>query len=598
MEKISDYIFRYLHDTIGVRDVFMLPGGGCMHLVDSLGKSKLRYVCNLHEQASTIAADAAGQYTNNLGVALVTAGPGSTNAITGVAGSWIDSTPVLVLSGQAKHTELMEKRGMRQMGIQEVDIVSMVSPITKYAVCVKDPARIRYELEKAVYLARTPRKGPVWIDIPVDVQGAMIEPEKLPGFTPDALPEDDEKVNNALREILTAFAAAERPAVLAGNGIRSTGAEKLLVRFAEKYGIPVMTSWKAADMLPENHPLYAGRPGIIASRGANIVQQTADVLLLLGTRLDLCQTGFNHPNFAVNAKKFIIDIDQPEMDKLEMDFAGKYAIDAGKFLRAACENDTVAMPDWSAWQKHIQQLKADYPVITADMVKESDAKINLYAFIEALSEVLCDGDLLIPGSSGACAEFVMQAIKVNADVRIFNTPGLGSMGFGLPAVIGGAVVSGKRTIGIIGDGGLQHNIQEFQTLQRLQLPVKFFVLNNGGYGSIVNMQKARFDGHFVASNAQSGLTLPDLSKLVPAYGLNYTVLDKQRSLAAGIKAVLDTPGTVICEVMTDPAVQCAPRLASEMLPDGRMVSKPMEDLAPFLPRAEFDALMAWKAPEK
>jgi acetolactate synthase-1/2/3 large subunit len=591
-EKVSDYVFRYLHDTVGVKVCFMLPGGGCMHLVDSLGKSKIKYVCNLHEQASAIAADAAGQYTGNLGLALVTAGPGSTNALTGVAGSWIDSTPVLILSGQAKHNELMEKRGMRQMGIQEVDTPAIMAPVTKYAVTVKDPQRIPYELEKAVYLARTPRKGPVWVDIPVDVQGALIEPEKLKHFTPPAPPDDAQEYRKAAEFILAELAKAKRPAIYVGNGVRATDHVKEFLRFAEKFGVPILTTWKAADFIHDDHPLFAGRPGIIASRGANVIQQTADFLLLLGTRLDLCQTGFNHPGFAPRARKVIVDIDKPEIDKLEMEFAGKFALEAGRLIDALLA--APASPDpgrFARWVGFAKELQKRYPVITDDM--KHGEKINLYHFIDELSKVLRDDDLLIPGSSGACAEFVMQAIKINSNARIFNTPGLGSMGFGLPAAIGGAVVSGRRTIGVVGDGGLQHNIQELQTLKNLGLPIKFFVLNNGGYGSIVNMQKARFNSHFVASNAESGLHLPDLSKLVPAYGLQYRKLASSEALPGELAAVLELPGTVVVEVMTDPDAVCAPRLSSKMLPDGRMVSLPMENLAPFLPEAELDQLLNW-----
>lgn len=591
-EKVSDYIFRYLHDTVGVEVCFMLPGGGCMHLVDSLGKSRIKYICNLHEQASAIAADAAGQYTGNLGVALVTAGPGSTNAITGVAGSWIDSTPVLILSGQAKHTELMEKRGMRQMGIQEVDTPAIVGPVTKYAVTVKDPRRIPYELEKAVYLARSHRRGPVWLDIPVDVQGAPIEPEKLEHFTPPPAPDDAAEYRNAAGFILAELAKSKRPAVYVGNGVRAAGRVKEFLRFAEKFGIPILTSWKAADFLPDDHPLFAGRPGIIASRGANIIQQTADFLLLLGTRLDLCQTGFDHPGFAPRARKVIVDIDKPEIDKLEMEFAGKFALDAGRLVDALLEAPATPEPEkFARWAAFARELKKRYPIVTPEMKR--GAKINLYHFIDELSELLRDDDLLIPGSSGACAEFVMQAIRIKSAARIFNTPGLGSMGFGLPAAIGGAVVSHRRTIGIVGDGGLQHNIQELQTLRNLELPIKFFVLNNGGYGSIVNMQKARFSSHFVASNAESGLHLPDLSKLVPAYGLEYRKLASPEKLAGELAAVLELPGTVVVEVMTDPEAVCAPRLSSKMLPDGRMVSLPMENLAPFLPEEELNALLNW-----
>ncbi len=588
MEKVSDYIFRYLADEIGVRHVFMLPGGGCMHLVDSLGRNdKLTYVCNLHEQASAIGAEAYGQYTNNLGVALVTAGPGSTNAVTGVAGAWIDSTPMLVLSGQAKCEDLMIGKGIRQMGIQEVDIASIVAPVTKYAKCVLDPRDIRYELEKAVYLARHGRKGPVWLDLPLDVQGAMIEPEKLRGYEPEETALSAAFYTEGARQVLAELRQSKRPAIYAGNGIRLSGAVAEFMEFAEKLGIPVMTSWKAADFLPEDHPLFVGRPGIIAQRGANFAQQTCDCLIILGTRLDLCQTGFNHPHFAPRARKIAIDIDANEIGKLNMPMTLKFACDAGAMIRALLRESDGFAADYKPWLARCKEWQRRYPVILDEYCRENGKAVNLYHLIGVLSELLQPGDLLVPGSSGACAEVTMQAVKTKQGERILNTPGLGSMGFGLPASIGACLAAGRRrTVGIVGDGGLQHNIQELQTLKNLNLPIKLFILNNGGYGSIVAMQKARFNGNFVACNAESGLVLPDLKALCGAYQLQYARIETPAALRNQVEKVLAAPDTVICEVMVDPNVASAPRLSSEVLPDGRMVSKPMEDLAPFLSREE------------
>lgn len=587
--KVSDYIFDYLVKNTGVDTVFMLPGGGCMHLVDSLGKTPgLRYVCNLHEQASAIAAESYAQDRNALGVALVTAGPGSTNAITGVAGAWIDSTPLLVLSGQAKVEDMMTGKGIRQMGIQEVDTESLVRPITKYAKCVKDAKTVPYELEKAVWTALHGRRGPVWLDFPLDVQGATIDPDALPHFQPEAEPEYDYPA--AAREILNFLRQAEKPCIYAGNGIRAAGAVPEFIELIEKLQIPVMTSWKAADFLPEDHPLFVGRPGIIAQRGANFVQQTCDCILILGTRLDLCQTGFNAPHFAPRAKRLMADIDIHEIDKFGIEFAGKYPADAGKLIRAMLAEKPAPLScggflaKAKAWQKR-------YPVILPEYLDESKPLVNLYHLTKVFGDLLGENDLLIPGSSGACAEVTMQAIPVRKGVRIHNTPGLGSMGFGLPACIGGAVASGKRTVCVIGDGGLQHNIQELETLHRLNLNIKLFVLNNNGYGSIYNMQKGRFAGHFVACHPESGLTLPELSRIADAYRLPYVKIEHPRELKKQVEKILAMPGSVICEVMLDPTIPSAPRLASQALPDGRMVSKPMEDLAPFLPPEELAEIL-------
>lgn len=581
-EKVSDYIFRRLAPLTAGKCVFMLPGGGCMHLVDSLGRNPdLNYVCNLHEQASAIAAEAAAQNTGKLGVVLVTAGPGSTNAITGIAGAWIDSTPVLVLSGQAKTTDLMHVHcHVRQMGIQEVDTAAIVAPVTKYAVCVTDVKKVRYELEKALYLAFSGRPGPVWLDLPLDVQGATIEPDELEGFTPPSPPED--RASEAVAAILDALAHAKRPAIYAGNGIRLAGALPEFRKLADRFGVPILTSWKAADFLPEDHPFFVGRPGIIAQRDANFVQQTADVLIVLGTRLDLCQTGFNHPHFAPMARRIMVDIDPAEIAKMETPFEG-YAADAGRVVRGLLDSGRTF--DFAPWLARCREWRKRYPVILPEYRDESKPRVNLYYLIDRLSELIGPDELLVPGSSGMCAEVTMQAIRVRQGLRIQNTPGLGSMGFGLPAAIGACVASGrKHTVGIIGDGGLQHNIQELQTLKFLHLPVTLFILNNNGYGSIYNMQKGRFAGHFVACHPGSGLTLPDLAKISAAYGLGYARIDTPHDLARQLADILAMPGPVLCEVLLDTAVGSAPRLASETLPDGSMRSKPMEDLAPFLPQ--------------
>ncbi len=591
--KLSDYIFRFISE-VGIQHIFFLPGGGCMHLVDSLGSSGIKYTCCLHEQAAVISADAYGQYTGNIGVALVTTGPGSTNAITGVAGAWIDSTPLLMLSGQVKRADMMRDSGVRQMGIQEVDIVSIVKPITKYAHTVLKPEEIKYHLEKAVYLARSGRPGPVWIDIPLDIQGSQVDEDSLVGFIPEKelTEETNRDLPNLIEKTIHLFNNAERPVILAGNGIRLAKALPEFLDLIEYLRIPVLTTWRAIDFLPEDHNFFIGRPGSIGQRGANFTIQNSDLLISIGARLDLAQVGFDYKGFAPGAKKIIVDIDSSEIGKLKMNIDISVCCDAKVFLNEMTkQKDKILPKNHYQWLMRCKEWQKKYPVVLREYY-EQENYVNTYVFIDILSEVMSPDDILVPGSSGSCSEITMQAFKVKKGQRIFNNPGLGAMGFGLPACIGACIASGrKRTISIIGDGGLQHNIQELETLARLQLPVKIFILNNNGYASIRNMQKNHFKGHLVGCDPSSGLTLPNTCKVASAYGLANTQILNHKDIKRSIQNILESPGPFICELMIDPNLQTAPRLVSEVKPDGSIISRSFEDLWPFLDREELEENM-------
>jgi len=566
-----------------------------MHLVDSLGRrADLEYICCLHEQAAVIAGEAYAEYTNNIGVALVTTGPGSTNAITGVAGAWIDSIPMLVLSGQVKRPDMIGASGVRQMGNQEIDIVSIARPITKYAVTILEPETIRYHLEKAVYLARAGRPGPVWIDIPLDVQAAIIDENKLPVFQPSELSPraENSEIEIAVGKTIQLLNKAERPVILAGNGIRLAGALKDFLSLVEYLKIPVLTSWKAIDFLADDHVFFFGRPGSIGQRGANFIQQNCDLIIAIGARLDLPQVGYSYQNFARAAKKVIIDIDAAEIKKLKMETAVSGSLDAGDFLRGVLkEKDKIVPVERSRWLGRCKEWKDKYPVVLAEYRRQKEY-VNTYVLIDVLSELLSGDDVIVPGSSGGCSEITLQAFKVKQGQRIFNTPGLGAMGFGLPASIGACIASGrKRTVSIIGDGGLQLNIQELEVIARLRLPIKLFVLNNNGYVSIRNMQKSHFKGHLVGCDPTSGLTFPDIRRVASAYMLQNARILNHTGIKERVREALETEGPFICEVMVDPALQTAPRLSSEVRPDGSIISKPLEDLWPFLDREEFKANM-------
>ena len=594
MITLADYVVGSIAAQ-GVKHCFLLPGGGCMHLVDSVGRCEgLEFVANLHEQACAVAADAYGQYTNNLGFSLVTTGPGGTNTVTGVAAAWLDSTPCIFVSGQVKRADLVAARGVRQMGFQEIDIVRMVAGITKYAITITDPLSVRYHVEKALYLARAGRPGPVWLDIPLDVQAQQIDPSALHGFDPSETEAPVPRADVAawVSEALRLFALAERPVVLVGNGVRLAHAEREFIEAVEWLGAPVLTTWKSLDMLGEAHPLFAGRPGAVAQRGANFTQQNSDWLLILGARLDLGQTGYSHANFARAAWKVVVDVDAHEIAKLETKVAVRAAVDAGIFLRELlARRGATVLPDRSAWVSRAKAWQRRYPVLLPEYWDFDDGVSN-YVLVEVLGQEMTAADMLVPGSSGACSEISMQAFQVTEGQRVLNSEGLGPMGFGIAASLGACLASGRRrTICLDGDGGFVMNVQELETVRRLGLPIKFFVLNNDGYASIRSTQKAYFDSRYVASEPGSGLTLPDIRAVAGAFGIATDRIASHADVRDGVRRVLAHPGPIVCEVMISPRQATAPRISNTQRADGTMVSRPLEDLWPFLDREEFRANM-------
>lgn len=590
--KLSDYVSSFIAGQ-GVGHVFLLPGGGCMHLVDSVGKEPgLRYIACLHEQGASIAADGYAQYSGNLGVALVTTGPGSTNAITGVAGSWVESVPVLILSGQVKTADIKPSHDMRMKGFQEVDTENIVKPITKYAVTVRDPKMIRYHLEKAVYIARHGRPGPVWLDIPLDIQAASVEPGELRAFNPEEVstsPSEGRGLdNNLFRRLIGMILESKRPVVIAGNGIRHGGDTTLFLETVEHLGIPVLMTWKGCDLMDDEHPLFFGRPGVLAQRGANFIQQNSDLVIAVGARLDFGQIGYASQTFARGAKKVIVDIDPLELDKFSFPVDLPIQADACEFFKGLAEAlGEYKKPDWDAWIARCKNWKSRYPVVT-DQYRDQKEYANSYVLVEKLSEMMSPDDLLVPGSSGACSDICLQSFKVKKGQRVLNSPGIGAMGFGIPHTIGACIASGGRqTVNVNGDGGFQMNIQELETVHRLGLPIKYFILNNQGYASMRVTHRNYFQGRLVASDASSGLTLPDIRKIADAYGIPNNRISLNREIGDKIKEAFETKGPFITEVMIDPEEVTAPKVKSFIGADGKMVSKPQEDLAPFLDRKEF-----------
>ena len=565
-----------------------------MHLNDSLGREKrIEFVCNLHEQASAIATEAYSRVTNALSACLVTTGPGGTNAVTGVAAAYLDSTPCLFLSGQVKRADDKTGTGLRQLGVQEVDIVSIVAPITKYAVRVPDASSIRYHLEKACHLALKARRGPVWVDIPLDLQGATIETDTLVGFEPSDLPGDDNSGELAMKvgEALTLLRDAERPVIIVGNGVRSADAIPAFLELAELLQVPVLSTWLGLDIMPDDHPLNFGRPGSVAPRVANFTLQNSDWLLSVGARLDMAMTAYAHERFARAAKKVMVDVDGAEIGKMKTRIDVPIVSDANAFLvEAIRQAKLLPHRDRTSWLARCRDWKRRYPLVLPEHRAASD-RVSTYLFSDVLSEEMAAGDILASGSSGAGIEIFLLVFRVKEGQRVFHNRGLGSMGFGLPAAIGACLASGrKRTVCVDGDGGFQMNIQELETVARLKLPTKFFVLNNEGYSSIRTSQN-RYFGALVGADASSGMTLPNLLKVAEAYGVPGVRISHPGELRARIREVLDTPGPVVCEVMSPRDELRMPSVTSFQRPDGSMGSKPLEDLWPFLDREEFAANM-------
>jgi acetolactate synthase-1/2/3 large subunit len=597
--KLSDYVLKFAAD-LGIRNVFLVTGGGAMHLNQSLAaEHRIAAICNSHEQASAICAEAYAKATNGLGVCMVTTGPGGTNAVTGVTGAWLDSTPTLFISGQVKRPDRMfnavtgEPLGMRQLGVQEVDICSIVKPITKYAQTVLDPVDIRYHLEKAVFLAMTGRPGPVWIDIPLDVQAAPIDPNALRGFNPSELHDSAAILRGAelgveVERVIDALGASERPLLFAGNGIRLARAEQEFEALRKRLGIPTVATWCAADLVPSNDPTFVGRPGSLAARGANFALQNCDLLLAIGVRLDFAITGYAPQNLAREAYKIAVDIDRAELGKLHPHLQQPICADAKLFIADLLQRShQIKSHSHKPWLERCAVWKTRYPVITAEH-RKPEGRVSVFHLAEILGHEVNKDDRLVVGSSGSGIEIFLFAVPTLHSQRLYHTAGLGAMGYAVPTAIAVAVANpGREVIAIDGDGGFMFNVQELETIHRLRLPIKFFVLNNDGYSSIRASQTAYFGKASIGADRSTGTTIPELSKIGASYGLGTYIIRDQTDLRSEVRRVLDMKGPVVCDVNVIPDEVRAPRLQSHQKPDGSFVSKPLEDLFPFLPREEF-----------
>lgn len=583
-------VARYIADFVashGVEHVFTVTGGGAMHLNDAFGHHPaLKSIYNHHEQACAIAAEGYARLTGKLAVVCVTSGPGGTNAITGVLGGWLDSIPMFVVSGQVKRETTIRARNldMRQLGDQEYDIVASVKPMTKYAEMVLDPNDIRFHLEKAWYLCQNGRPGPVWIDVPLDVQAAVVDTDELRGFDGpfDEKPGYDKNLTDL---ILTKMAAAKRPVIFAGTGIRLAKALPEFLAFVEKMRIPVVTAWNAHDVLPDDSPYFCGRPGTVGTRGGNFVVQNADCLFVLGCRLNIRQISYNYQSFAQNAYKIVVDIDKRELVKPTVKVDLPIWADLKDVLVELNKKEVI--PNHAEWLQWAHAVNQKYPAALPDYYLTK--VLNPYVFIKEFTQGLREDDKMVCGNGSACV-IGFQAAVIKKQTRLFTNSGCAAMGYGFPAAIGACVAEkGERVICIDGDGSFQMNLQELQTVVYNKLNLKIIYLNNNGYHSIRQTQTNLFKGQpLVGVCDGNGVSFPDMEKVSWAYGIPYVKVTKREEIGTLLNA-MEHPGPLFAEIVVDEAQNFAPKLSSKVLPDGKIVSPEIDDMFPFLDRKEYEA---------
>ena len=582
--KLSDYVVEFLRRR-EVQDVFLLSGGGIMHLLDSLAKEdRIHKYYNLHEQASGFAADGYAQYANKLGVVFATTGPGATNVVTSLASAYIDSTPLLVISGQVRRDTITTLAGVRQTGAQEVGIIPIVESVTKYAITVMDPTDIRYVLERAVYTALHNRPGTVWVDIPLDVQAAEIDPSSLRGYKPEkkaaAVNAED------LREIAAMLAAAKRPVILAGTGVMLAGAREAFVQMVNELQIPTVTSRRARRLFHRGGDRYFyGSAGMVAPRYANYVLQNADFLLVIGSGLRYYLTAYNDENFAPHTRKVMVNIHAPEVEKLRMTVEKTIIMDAGAFIAAFSDLcRTCKMPDWQGWIAYADEMREKYPALS-EVIPHADGLTDGYMVTKYINQYAGTDDVYVASPSAFAYGYNVYELH---DRQEYICPvGLGSMGTGLPCAIGACIASGKkRTILGEGDGSLQHNIQELALLRQYDLPIKIFIDSNNGYRQIYTMQQTHFAGRFAGCTPESGVGMPNLRSIAEAYGLDYYEVVCADETEEIVRRALADDVPAIINMVSSPAVEFVPIIKSRIGADGKMISSKLEDLYPFLPEEE------------
>lgn len=595
--RIADYIADFLVDH-GVTDNFMITGGGAMQLNDALGhREDLHTVYNHNEQGCSVAAEAYARLTGKIASVCVTSGPGGTNAITGVMGGWLDSIPMFILSGQVKRETTMwsvPELNLRQLGDQEFDIIHSVENMTKYSVMVTEPNDIAYHLEKAWYLANNGRKGPVWLDIPLDVQGAKVDTEALrhfnaveeypAGIGAPAVAEED------VKQILAKIAAAKAPMIFAGSGVRLAGAQDLLLQVVDKLKIPVAVAWNSGDLIAYDNPYYAGSPSREGTRGSSFIVQNCDLIVVLGSRMSIRTITYNKHDFAKNAYKIMVDVDEQELKKPTFIPDLPIHADLYQLLCAILEQSYTPVAKHERWVNWCYEMVRKYPACPPEY-RDENKLLNPYVFVDSLFAQMKADDVLTLGNGSACV-MTFQGCKIKQGQRMFTNAGCAAMGYGMPAALGAAVAcrdKDNRVLCIDGDGSLMMNVQELAVISHNKLPVKLFVLNNNGYHSIRQTQRNLFKQKLIGLDPSNGVGFPDFEKLAEAFGFTYFEVSNQRNVDEVIAQVLAHEGPALCNVIVDPEQNFVPKLSSKVLPDGSIVSPSMDDMFPFLPRDEYES---------
>lgn len=589
--KLSDFVVSFLVSK-KIKHIFLISGGGNIHLIDSVGKNKnISYVCNHHEQACSTAAEAYGRLTGKPGVCFVTTGPGGTNAITGVAGAWLDSIPMVVISGQVRTDTMQSGTGLRQLGDQEINIVDIVRPITKYAKTITDPKDIRFELEKAFNLAQTGRPGPVWLDLPLDIQGALISPDDLKAPQKNVPTKLSQKrsLEKLVAKTISRLVKSKRPVLYIGNGVRLSGASAQLSDLVNLLKIPAQLSYAGYDLLPSNHPYNFGRAHAFGQRAANFIIQNSDFLLSIGARLDLRTIGFTYKAFARGAYKVMVDIDQQEIQKKTLDIDLPVNFDAKDFIEEMTTQlkTKPLQNNFNDWIKYGRSIIQKYPQTQKDFWSEKKY-VNPYCFLEILGRGLKEKEVIVLSDGIGPLNCSYQTLEIKKGQRVILNNGCAQMGYGIPAAIGACFANGgKRVVCLEGDGSIQLNIHELQVIKHYNLPIKLFVFTNDGYLSIRNTQKNLFDGRYVASNGVSGVSCPDIVKIAKAYGLPAIKINNHSQMKAKIEQVLRSSGPIVCDINSVRDLVLTPKLMTKKTQDGKFVSPPLEEMSPLLPEDEF-----------